>query len=91
MKKVLLVLVMIVGIFSSCSEEEVLVVDCGCVEVQERLITTRSPYYPFWRTTAWEESGVTNDLEECYTDEEISYMVREVGTRERWYITCSNN
>ena len=38
MKKVLLVLVMIVGIFSSCSEEEVLVVDCGCVEVQERLI-----------------------------------------------------
>ena len=75
----------------SCSEEEVVVIDCGCVEVQERLITTRSPYYPFWRTTAWEESGVTNDLEECYTDEEISYMVREVGTRERWYITCSNN
>ena len=80
----------IILLMASCSEKEI-VIDCGCVEVQEKLISTRSPYYPFWLNNSWEESGVKNDLEECYTDEEISYMVREVGTKERWYITCSNN
>ena len=89
MKKIIFTAIILLMV--SCSEKEVLVVDCGCVEVQEKLISTRSPYYPFWLNNSWEESGVKNDLEECYTDEEISYMVREVGTKERWYITCSNN
>tara|TARA_R110000751_G_scaffold164773_1_gene270896 strand:+ start:504 stop:737 length:234 start_codon:yes stop_codon:yes gene_type:complete len=32
MKKAIVVLIMIVGIFTSCEQKEELVIDCGCVE-----------------------------------------------------------
>ena len=49
MKKIIFTAIMLLMV--SCSEKEI-VIDCGCVEVQEKLISTRSPYYPF----AWDRS-----------------------------------
>ena len=86
-----LIFTAIILLMVSCSGAEEIEIDCGCVEVQERLITTRSHVFPFWETSTWELSGVKNPLEGCYTDEEIPFLIREVGNKERWFITCSNN
>jgi len=89
MKKLLFTAIILLMV--SCSGGKEMEIDCGCVEVQERFITTKSQVYPFWETSTWEKSGVKNNLEDCYTDEEILYAVRTIGSKERWFITCSNN
>ena len=66
--------------------------ECLCVEVQELNIEikawTGGAWYYYFQ---WGESGLINDIDGCYTDEEINYMVRQVGVNERWYIVCENN
>jgi len=86
-----LIFTAIILLMASCSGAEEIEIDCGCSEVQERLISTKSHVYPFWVTLAWEKTGVKNSLEDCYTDEEIPFLIREVGNKERWFIICTNN
>lgn len=86
-----LIFTAIILLMVSCSGDAEIEIDCGCSEVQERLVSTKSPVYPFWVTLAWEETGVSNSLEDCYTDEEIPFLIRDVGSNERWFIICTNN
>ena len=89
MKK--LILSAIIILMMSCEESE-MQISCECVEVQEvnreaKAWTGGAWYYYF----QWEETGTTQSIEGCYTDEEISYMVRQVGSNQRWFIKCKNN
>tara|TARA_R110000796_G_scaffold80412_1_gene178081 strand:- start:615 stop:881 length:267 start_codon:yes stop_codon:yes gene_type:complete len=88
MKKLILSAMMILTM--SCESE--IQMSCECVEVQEvnREIKawTGGAWYYYYQ---WEETGTTQSIEGCYTDEEISYMVRQVGANQRWFITCKNN
>ena len=96
MKK--LILSAIILLMMSCEEEQSIdsriapESECSCVEVQELNIEikawTGGAWYYYFQ---WGESGLINDIDGCYTDEEISYMVRQVGVNERWYIVCENN
>lgn len=83
-----LIFTAIILLMASCSGGEEIEIDCGCYEVQERLISIRNT---IWPTSSWEETGVKNNLEDCYTNEEIPFLIREVGNRERWFIMCTNN
>ena len=88
MKKLILSAMII--LMMSCESE--MQISCECVEVQEvnreaKAWTGGAWYYYF----QWEETGTTQSIEGCYTDEEISYMVRQVGANQRWFIKCKNN
>ena len=83
MKKAIVVLIMIIGIFSSCSEE--ISFNCDCVEVEERMHTktVNNEYVYLWVAT-----GVEVDIEGCYTEEEAEQMINEVSYNTRWSTTC---
>ena len=88
MKKLILSAMII--LIMSCESE--MQISCECVEVQEvnreaKAWTGGAWYYYF----QWEETGTTQSIEGCYTDEEISYMIRQVGANQRWFIKCKNN
>ena len=88
MKKLILSAMII--LMMSCESE--MQISCECVEVQEvnreaKAWTGGAWYYYF----QWEETGTTQSIEGCYTDEEISYMIRQVGANQRWFIKCKNN
>ena len=79
-------------IFLTISCESEMQIPCQCVEVQEVNVEVKAwtggAWYYYYQ---WQETGKTQEIEGCYTDEEISYMVRQVGVNQRWFITCKNN
>lgn len=73
----------------SCSQEES-INNCGCVEVQERNVTTNVWTGGAWmEQTKWTENGITNRIDGCFSPDELKYMTRQVDKYTRWYVTCS--
>ena len=92
MKK--LILSAMILLLMSCEKTEIIVYEneCLCTEVQEINVDVEFWTGRYWLYyTEWQESGITNDIEDCYTDEEANDIIRLVSDVERWVLSCENN
>ena len=97
MKKLILSAMII--LMMSCEESEPITQskvipenECLCLEIQEIKREVELFVNGEWiYRMEWIESGLVNDFEGCYTEEQLGSMVREVSNIERWYIVCENN
>ena len=88
MKKI--IFASIILIILSCSTEESILNNCGCIEIQERKVEVK-----FWTGGAWmydmrwQESGLKNNIEGCFTEQEAKYMTVQLSDSERWFVRCN--
>ena len=88
MKKIILAAIILITL--SCSTEQDLINNCGCLETQQRKSEVR-----FWTGGAWmyemrwNETGLVNSIEGCFTEQEAKYMTVQSSDTERWFVTCN--